>query len=227
MLIDKLLSGAVRLWLQSQVEKIDNLNFKIIGKDKQILQGYIPQVLIGATNTVYQGIQISKLEIVGNNIKFNLPQVVKRKPLQLLEPIAIEIEVFLREIDLQQSLSSSLLTAGLTDLWQRFLIFDLTQSEPKNKYQWNYLSLSKARLFFKGNYTKLKNDDLSIGIDTLIELNDSHTLLLSPVKIITIPELPITETQHLILDLGKQVSIARLEITDEHLFVRGSITVFP
>ena len=227
MLIDRLLKSAVRLWIQSQVSAIDNLNLKIIGKDKQILQGYIPQVFISATNTIYQGIQISKLEIVGNNIKFNLPQVIKRKPLQLLEPIIIKIEVFLKEIDFQKSLSSPLLAAGLTDLWSRFLIPDITQLVKNNeRYQWNNLSLSKARLFFKGNYRKLENDDLSIGIDTLIELNDSHTLLLSPVKIITIPELPITETE-LILDLGTQVSIARLEITEEHLLVRGTITVFP
>ena len=118
MLIDKLLSGAVRLWLQSQVSAIDNLNLQIIGKDKQILRGYIPQVFISATNAIYQGVSISKLEIVGNNIKFNLPQVVKRKPLQLLEPIKIEIEVLLKEIDLQKSLSSPLLAAGLTDLWR-------------------------------------------------------------------------------------------------------------
>ena len=228
MLIDKLLSGAVRLWLQSQVSAIDNLNLQIIGKDKQIFRGYIPQVFISATNAIYQGVQISKLEIVGNNIKFNLPQVVKRKPLQLLEPIQIEIEVFLQEIDLQKSLSSSLLAAGLTDLWSRFLMPDPASLDPKNElYQWNYLSLSKARLFFKGNYRKLEYDDLPIGIDTRIELKNSHTLLLSPIKVITIPELPITETENLTLDLGKQVSIAQLEITEEHLLVRGTITVFP
>lgn len=228
MLIDKLLSGAVRLWLQSQVSAIDNLNLQIIGKDKQILRGYLPQVFISATNAIYQGVQISKLEIVGNNIKFNLPQVVKRKPLQLLEPIKIEIEVLLKEIDLQKSLSSSLLATGLTDLWNRFLMPDLASLNTKNElYQWNYLSLSEGRLFFKGNYGKLEYDDLPIGINTRIELKNSHTLLLSPVKIITIPELPITETENLTLDLGKQVSIARLEITEEHLLVRGTITVFP
>lgn len=228
MLIDKLLSGAVRLWLQSQVSAIDNLNLQIIGKDKQILRGYLPQVFISATNAIYQGVQISKLEIVGNNIKFNLPQVVKRKPLQLLEPIKIEIEVLLKEIDLQKSLSSSLLATGLTDLWNRFLMPDLASLNTKNElYQWNYLSLSEGRLFFKGNYGKLEYDDLPIGINTRIELKNSHTLLLSPVKIITIPELPITETENLTLDLGKQVLIARLEITEEHLLVRGTITVFP
>lgn len=226
--IDKLLSGAVRLWLQSQVSTIDNLNLKIVGKNKQILRGYIPQVFISATNVVYQDVRISKLEIVGNNIKFNLPQVVKRKPLQLVEPIVIKIEVLLKEIDLQKSRSSPLLAAGLTDLWSRFITSDLASlASNKDRYQWNFLSLSEARLCCRGTYKKLENDDLPIGMDTKIELNDSHTLLLSPLKIITIPELPITETENLTLDLGKQVSIARLEITEKHLFVRGTITVFP
>ena len=226
--IDRLLSGAVRLWLQSQVSAIEDLNLKIIGKNKQIIQGYIPQIFISANNTIYQGIEISKLEIVGNNIKFNLPQVVKRKPLQLLEPIKIEIEVFLKERDLQKSLSSSLLATGLTDLWSRFLMPDLAPLDSKNVlYQWNCLSLSKGRLFFSGNSKKLEYDDLPIGIDARIELKNSHTLLLSPIKIITLPELPITETENLTLDLGKQVSIAQLEITEKHLLVRGTITVFP
>lgn len=228
MLIDRLLSGAVRLWLQSQVSTIDDLNLQIIGKDKQIISGYIPQVFVSATNVIYQGIQISKLKIVGNKIKFNLPQVVKRKPLQLLEPIEIDLEVFLREIDLQKSLSSSLLATGLTDLWKRFLIPSVAQSAQKNEfYQWHSLSLSEAKLFFQGIHKKLENDDLLIGIETKIRLNDSHTLLLSPVKIITIPELPVTKTENLTLDLGTQISIARLEITKEHLLVRGTITVFP
>jgi hypothetical protein len=226
--IDRLLSGAVRLWLQSQVSAIEDLTLKIIGKNKQIIQGYIPQIFISANNTIYQGIEISKLEIVGNNIKFNLPQVVKRKPLQLLEPVKIEIEVFLKEIDLQKSLSSSLLAIGLTDLWSRFLMPDLASLDPKNLlYQWNYLSLSESRLFFSGNAKKLEYDDLPIAIDTRIELKNSHTLLLSPIKIITLTELSITETENLTLDLGKQVSIAQLEITEEHLLVRGTITVFP
>lgn len=226
--IDKLLSGAVRLWLQSQVSTVDNLNLKIVGKNKQILRGYIPQVCISATDVVYQEIQISRLEIVGNNIKFNLPQVVKRKPLQLVEPIVIKIEVLLKEIDLQKSLSSPILAAGLTDLWSCFLTSDLASlASKKEHYQWNFLSLSEARLCCQGTYKKLENDDLPIGMDTEIELNDSHTLLLSPVKIITIPELPITETENLTVDLGTQVSIAQLEITEEYLFVRGTITVFP
>lgn len=225
--IDKLLSGAVRLWLQSQVSTVDDLNLKILGKNSQIIRGYIPQVFISATDVVYQEIQISKLEIVGNNIKFNLPQVVKIKPLQLLEPIVIKIEVLLKEIDLQKSLSSPLLAAGLSDLWHRFLIPNMASLVPKEHYQWNSLSLSEAKLCFKGTYKKLKNDDLPIGMDTKIELNDPHTLLLSPVKIITIPELPVTKTENLTVDLGKQVSIARLEITEEHLLLRGTITVFP
>ena len=228
MAIDRLLSGAVRLWLRSQVSTVDDLTLKIVGENKQIIRGYIPQVFISATDVVYREIRISKLKIIGNNIKFDLSQVVKRKPLQLLEPIVIKIEVLLKETDLQKSLSSPLLSAGLTDLWHRFLILDLASlASGEEHYQWNSLSLSEARLCFKGTYKKLENDNIAIGIDTRVELNDRHTLLLFPVKIITTTELPIIEAENLILDLGKQVSIARLEITKEHLLVRGTITVFP
>ncbi|VEP12952.1 conserved hypothetical protein [Hyella patelloides LEGE 07179] len=228
MLIDKLLSGAVRLWLKSQVSAIDNLKIKIIGKDRQILQGCIPEVCVSANNAVYQGLHISELRIKGTNINFNLPQVLKRKPLQLLEPIIVEIKVSLQETDLQNSLSSPLLAAGLTDMWNRFLCDNQEKSaqNPEN-YQWEHLYLSESVISFDGTYSKQENDNYPLGITTSIKLNDSHSLLLSPRKITTISELPITNTESLMLDLGTQVSIAHFDLTSNHLLLKGTITVFP
>lgn len=228
MLIDKLLSGAVKLWLKSQVSTIDNLKIEIIGKDQEILQGSIPEVCISAGNAVYQGLHISELGIKGTNINFNLPQVLKRKPLQLLEPIIIEIKVLLQETDLQNSLSSPLLIAGLTDIWNRF-IFDNQEKLEQNQenYKWKHLYLSESVISFHGTYSKQENDNYPLGITTSIKLNDSHSLLLSPQQITTISELPITNAESLMLDLGTQVSIADFDLTSNHLLLKGTITVFP
>ena len=227
MLIDKLLSGAIRLWLQSQVSAVENLEVKIAGKDRQILQGSIPEVFLGATHGIYQGIHLSELAIKGTNIEFNLPQVLKRKPLKLLEPIVVDIKVLLLETDLQNSLSSPLFASGLTALWSRFVIPNSVNHENSDRYQWHDLSLSESGISFRGNYNQSKGDSHLVSLHSDIRLYNNHTLLLSPQEIITIPELPVAATDELLFDLGTQVTITQLEITSEYLMLRGTITVFP
>lgn len=228
MVIDKLLSSVVKLWLKSQVSKVDNLQFKITGSEQQILQGLIPEIFVSATNVIYQGIHFSELDLRGNNIKFNLTQVIKKKPLNLLEPIVINLKVLLQEVDLQNSLSSPLLTSGLTDLWTRFLLLNHLQLKPHQSiYQWEHLSLLESGLSFAGKYYQLNQDPVSIGITTQIELNNPHTLFLLPLETITIPELSLSSSDRLIVDLGTQVSLTDFSLTPKYLLLKGTITVFP
>lgn len=228
MAIAKLLSNAVRLWLKSQVSQTDNLNIKIKSQNREIIQGSIPEVFISATNTIYQGLHCSELEVVGNNIKVNLAQIIKRKPLQLLEPIAIDLRLLLQEIDLQNSLSSPLLSTGLTDLWHRFLVSNYEQLElNESKYEWDRLSLLGSGISFAGKYDRPNLPSTSIGITTNIQLNDAHSLLLSPLEIVTIPELVLNYRDRFILDLGTQVSITYFNLTPQYLLLKGKITVFP
>ena len=134
--------------------------------------------------------------------------------------------IFDQALDLQNSLSSSLLTAGLTDIWSRFL----TQSGESlamnyEGYQWHHLTLSEAKIFFKGTFYEKQKNHL-IGIKMGVKLKEFQTLLLSPIEIITIPELSIN-THDLIFDLGTQVTITQLNLTQEHLLLKGTITIFP
>ena len=230
MLINKLLSGAVKLWLYSQVSEIKNLKITVSGKDRQILRGDIPKILISASNALYRGIYLSKIETLGTNIKFDLSQVVNQKSLKLLEPIEINIQALLLAKDLQRSLSSSLLSAGLTDIWHQLLSLPTATvdvAKKYNSYQWNYLSFASEEVAFKGIYSQSNINQSAVGIQTKIKLFDQNSLMLAPLAITTIPELPIAQTQPLIFNLGEQVSIKQLEITQEHLFVQGTITVYP
>ena len=104
-LISKVLSPALRLWLRSQVESVAELNFSIQGKDRQILTGYIPSISLNSSRAVYQGLHLGEVELLGENIRINIGQVLKGKPLQLLEPIQVTGQVRLDQADLEASLS--------------------------------------------------------------------------------------------------------------------------
>ena len=103
-LISKLLSSAVKLYLRSQVTQVEDLQVKISGKNKQILKGYIPQVFLSCDRAIYQGLNLSQIELNGLDIAINLPEVIKKKPLRLLEPIFVEIKLKLLRIFLRDKI---------------------------------------------------------------------------------------------------------------------------
>jgi hypothetical protein len=228
MLIARLLSSVIRLWLKSQISTTDNLNIKIIGKEQQILQGSIPEVFISATNLVYQKLHFSEIELIGSKIKFNLTQILKRQPLQLLEPIVVNLKVIIQEKDLQNSLASALLATGLNDLWTRFLIANNIESTTdKSSYQWERLSLLESGISFTGKHERQNHEPTFIRVISKIELDNAHTLLLSPLEIVTIPELSLKMSNSLIFDLGKQVTLTDCYFTPQYLFLKGTITIYP
>jgi hypothetical protein len=116
-LISKVLSPAVRLWLRSQVESVAELEFRIEGGDRQILSGYIPEVAIAARRAVYQGLHLSQVDVTGETIRVNLGQVLKGKPLKLLEAVPIEGSLGWDEADLNASLKAPLLANALAEFF--------------------------------------------------------------------------------------------------------------
>jgi hypothetical protein len=116
--VSKVLSSAVRVWLRSQVESVEDLQFQIGGSNRQILTGHIPKVAIAARQAVYQGLHLSQVDVVGEAIRINLGQVLKGKPLQLLDIVPIQGDIELTQADLNASLSSPLLRGGITDFFR-------------------------------------------------------------------------------------------------------------
>ena len=55
-MISTVVSPAVQFWLRSQVEAVETLQFKLRGRDRQILRGHIPTVSIAACRAIYQGL---------------------------------------------------------------------------------------------------------------------------------------------------------------------------
>jgi hypothetical protein len=118
--ISRLLPAAVRFWLQSQAEHIENLVFDIQGRDRQILQGHLPGVTLSAEKAIYQGMHLSQIAVEAANIRVNLGQIVRGKPLRLLAPFPVSGRLCLSAADLNASLNSELLGTGLYDFLTQF-----------------------------------------------------------------------------------------------------------
>ena len=226
-MIAKLLSGAVKLYLRSQVKAVEALQVKILGKSKQILQGYIPQVLLSCDRAVYQGLHLSQVQLNGRDIAVNLPEVIKRQPLKLLEAVFVEIQLRLGAADLQASLDSALLQSGLSDLWQMILTDqnnDDSQELTKLKVEWQTIAIADNQLNFAGIYQDTSGETRTIALSTGVDLANVHTLCLSPLNITSNLSSDSLKRQ-LEIDLGTDIALQELTIESEQILCRGKIRI--
>ena len=227
MIIDRLLGSGVKLWLRSQLTGIERLEVAIIGKDRQIMTGYIPEIFIAADAAIYQDIALSEAEVKGVNIRFNLNEVIKAKPFQLLEPISVTTKVLVKESDLQASLESALLSEGLTSFWRDLLQEtnpSMAEELQNSSIVWQKFSLASERLELTGT---IGDTNCQITIITGLSLLNHQTLLFSPVTILGIPELTQNPVSELAINLGNEVRIAELKLEENQLLLKGMITVLP
>ena len=223
-MISKLLSGAVKLYLRSQTEAAENLQVKIVGKNKQIIKGYIPEIWLSCDRAIYQGLHLSQVELNGTNIAVNLSEVIKKQPLKLLEPILVEIQLKLNAADLQASLDSALLQSGLSDLWQLILA---TQNDPELadlQIEWQTIAIADRLLHLTGVYRDSLNQINQLTLSTKLNLADSHTLYLKPFNIKSSWHHHSIQKQ-LEIDLGTDVAIEQLKIGSEQIMCSGKIKI--
>ena len=226
-MITKLLSAAVKLYLRSQVSRVEDLQVRITGKNRQILKGFIPQVFLYCQKGIYQGLHLREVEVKGNDIAIKLPEVYKKKPLKLLEPIVVEVKLSLNGDDLYNSLDSRLLQSGLTDLWQIILETENENSIDSN-IKWNNIAIGDRELCFSGTYQDASGKENKLDLSTGVSLSNSHTLCFSPLKINSDLDLAKDSRQKrkkIEIDLGRDVEIEKLIIESERLLCWGKITV--
>lgn len=227
-MISKLLSAAIRLYLRSQVSQAEDLQVKIIGKNQQILKGYIPQVWLSCDRAIYQGLYLSQIELNGTNIAINLPEIVKQKPLKLLEPVFVSIQLKLNVSDLQASLNSELLQSGLDDLWQMILkkqsslddseLLDLT-------IEWHKIAIADNQLYLEGTYQNSAIKTKELCLSTKLSLVNQHTLSLSDLQITNQSLFTNQFPEELEIDLGTDIAIAKLIIESEQILCTGKIRI--
>lgn len=212
------------MWLRSQVSQVDNLDVDIAGGSRQILGGTIPRVAVVAIGAVYQGLSLGSIDLIAENIRINLPQVMRGQPLRLLEPIAVMAEAKFTEVDLQASLASPLLSQAITDLFTQILAIVPNQTDWK--IDWQQIQIVPQQLILQGNLASGDRSapiHLAMGIDIL----DGHILHLDPLTISCALDLPGSDLTSHRIDLGRDVHINQLQLTTGELICQGQIQVNP
>lgn len=236
----KMLSGAVQLWLRSQVERVEHLHCQIGGGDRQVLSGYIPQLSISAENAIYQGLHLSQIQLTGSNIRVNLGQVLRGKPLQLVEVVPVEGEMVMRQTDLNASLETPLLANAVVEF-----LLGLVRSLPTSDELTEELSAEPQQLRLQNPQIRLADQQLTliadlltnsgnptpIAIRTGLHLANGHTLQLDRPCWLPHPQakrgLPLSDLQGFSIDLGTDVELRSLTIEHEQLRCQGRINIIP
>lgn len=217
-LIGKVLSPAVRLWLKSQVQQISQLEVQIAGSDRQILTGNIPRVSILASKAVYQGLHLTQIQLEAKEIHINLGQVIKGKPLRLLDKVPVSGDLYLTQADLNASLASPLLTDALNDLFLQLFKDKLGQ-----QVSWQKVTIERNLLSLEG---LMGDRDRPIVFQAGLQLaSDRELQILQPmVKMETGETITIDSFT---VDLGAEVSIAKLNLDPGKILCSGRLNVLP
>jgi hypothetical protein len=223
-IIGSVLSPACGAWLRSQVSQVDELQVNIAGGSLQILGGTIPQITVVAVGAVYQGLWLGSIDLSAENIRVNLPQVVRGQPLCLLAPIPVLAVAKFTEADLQASLAAPLLSNAITDLLAQILATESAQS--KWQIDWQQLQIAPATITLQGTLTAFDRTE-PIEFRMGLEIVDGHILHLEPLAISCAIDLPGSDITSYKIDLGSDVNITELHLIEGLLLCRGQIQVNP
>lgn len=231
-MISKILSTAVKLWLKSQFESIEALEVQIASDNRQIIGGYLPYVSIASNYAVYKGLHLHQVKLKGSNFRINLSQVLKGKALKLLEPVPVEGNLIIEEVDLQASLSSPLLLSGLNDLLCQILITNKVDA-PRQKLScyalnWQKISLKEEKIIIEGMIQDKRSQKIDkLALYTGLNLANAHTLEFFPLYIEGLPDLFTLKIDRLSIDLGSEVVIEQLNLAPGKIVLVGGLTILP
>ncbi|MEH1999103.1 MAG: DUF2993 domain-containing protein [Nostoc sp.] len=222
-IITQVLTTALKLWLRAQVSQISELEVEIKASDRQILSGRIPSVSIFATDAVYQGLLITQIQLIAENIRINIGSVLKGQPLRLLETVPVVGDLIVDEKDLNASLSSDLLSTALSDLLVKVLPTHYPQSQPIN---WQEIILDNNQIILRGmRVTNSKTTPLEICLG--LQLLSGHELQVTHIQIKPDQGDMLKDNHQYNLDLGSDVDIQALTLIPGKLVCRGRINVNP
>lgn len=215
-LLTTILTPALQRWLSSQLETVQGLHFQITSRDQQLLRGIIPKVFLTSEFAIYQGLQFDRISLTAENIHLDFTQLLKGQPLQLLNPIPLFANLRMTETHLNASLNSSLLQSGLQDFLSLLL-----KRESLPSFHWQKITLENRQFTLQGN--ALSSPQVPILIQAEASLSTPQHLLISPVRVEGINL--YQDLSPIEFDLGSQVHLENLTLTEEAIFLQGKITI--
>lgn len=219
----------MRLWLRSQVEQVKDLQVTVEAGDRQILAGQIRRVSVSAQQAVYQGLHLSQVHLVGNNICLNLPQVLRGQPVRVLEAIPVEVELLLQATDLNASLQAPLLVTAISDFLRLLLqAGGLTEATSAVQLHPQQISIDPGQFTLGAKFVPIHGDPSTLILQAGLKLESVHVLRLDqPQWSFNHGELPLEDLDGFKLDLGSEVAIQELSLQTDQLICRGQIIVLP
>jgi hypothetical protein len=234
-LISRVLAPAVRLWLRSQLESVENLELHIQAGDRQLLSGTLQQVSASASKAVYRGLHFSTVQVSAEQIQTNLRQVVRGKPFRLLAAFPVAGSVKITQADLNASVSAPLLATALCD----FLSDMLQRPIQPDQLRQSQINLNSNQLQFVG---ELLQDTVRqrLEVCTTLEIKQGNKLKLGEFRC---QMQPLSEQSldpqlersaasdrlpnSLIFPLGSDVHLEDLTIQDGTIYCQGQVKVMP
>lgn len=238
--ISRLLPPAIRLWLRTQLDHVEDLVFDIEGGDRDVLSGHISAVILSAQTAIYQGIHLSQIAIKAQDIRMNLGQVMRRQPLRLLASFPVSGRVSLTAQDLTYSLQAPLLEAGLYDFLLR-----LAQAQPettdldlvlKSLSAQTLLTYYRPTADIAVNQITLRlhpqagQSVPALAIATELTIQDGQRLCLDNLRWVSTPDgayHPAATLHGFAIDLGPAVSLTDCQIQADQIVLAGTVHVMP
>ncbi len=219
-IISSLLAPACAAWLRTQVSEVASLDVQIAAKDRQILSGTIPSISILATNVIYRGISLQKIKLLADQIEVNLRQVMRGKPLRVLQPIEVEIDATIADADLLSSLTAPLLSGAVNQLIAQVIALP----EGDRTLVWQQVKINTDKLILQG---EIQEGDrlVPINICTGIALREGRIIHLAPLTIDC--ELAGQPVESYSIDLGDEVNLRELVLAAGELHCAGQVRIRP
>jgi LmeA-like phospholipid-binding len=228
-IISKILSPALQFWLRSQVEQVKALQFKIQGQDRQILRGYIPGVYLQSQEAIYQGLHLDQIEILAQNIRINIGQILRGKPFRLLEPVQVSGCISIEESDLQASLCSVILCNALNDLLLLLLESSGVSNGPEiftqGNLSWQNVELGIGQFKLQGIWTEKHQETYIFTLVSDLKVFGPQVLYLSSLELRGLPEPYQVSLNEIFIDLGTDVEFSSLLISQGQLKAEGKALI--
>jgi LmeA-like phospholipid-binding len=219
-IISSLLAPACAAWLRTQVSEVASLDVQIAAKDRQILSGTIPSVSILATKTVYRGISLQKIKLLADHIEVNLSQVMRGKPLRVLQPIEVEIDATIADADLLSSLTAPLLSGAVNQLIAQVIALP----DGDRSLIWQDVNIETGKLTLQGQIQE-GDRSMPINICTGIALREGRIIHLAPLAIdCQLVDKPVESYS---IDLGDEVNLRELVLGAGELHCAGQVRIRP
>jgi len=227
-IVSRFLSPALQFWLKSQLEQVEQLKVHIEGGDRQIITGKIPQVSVAASNVIFRGLHLTEVKLSATGIRINIGQIIKGKPLKILESFPIFGQIKLLQSDFNASLESGILAKAIIDFLTPLLSPDFIESleQPITFYDLQ-AEISTGHLSLFANVLSKFDEKITLNLQTDLKLATTCQLLLENLNFQVLQKSNYDFSNTIKVDLGPDVKLQELTLESGQLTCQGSLIVQP